>query len=134
MREQDALRQQLTYRTLHDPLTGLANRVVLAERLEWALTRRSGTGRHALVRFDLEGFKDVNDTLGHQVGGELLIATAHRVLALIPEDGLLARIEGDEFAALLGDVPDAETAQEWAEQMLRTLRRPFTADSRILYL
>lgn len=134
MREQDALRQQLTYRTLHDPLTGLANRVVLAERLEWALTRRSGTGRHALVLFDLDGFKDVNDTLGHQVGDELLIATAHRVLALIPEDGLLARIEGDEFAALLGDVPDAETAQEWAEQMLRTLRRPFTADSRILYL
>ena len=129
-REQEALRQQLTYRALHDPLTGLANRVVLAERLEWTLTRRSGTGRHALLLVDLDGFKDVNDTLGHQVGDELLILVAHRVLPLVPEDGLLARLGGDEFAVLLGDVADAEAAEAWAEQLLRALRRPFTIDGR----
>lgn len=133
VQEQEALRQQLTYRALHDPLTGLANRVMLAERLEWALTRRAGTGRHALVLFDLDGFKDVNDTLGHQVGDELLILIGHRVLALMPEDGLLARLGGDEFAVLLEDVPDAEATEVWVQHLLRALRRPFTVDGRTHY-
>jgi diguanylate cyclase (GGDEF)-like protein len=132
-REQETLRQQLTYRALHDPLTGLANRVVLSERLEWALTRRGGTGQHALLLLDLDGFKDINDTLGHQVGDEVLITAAHRVLALVPEGGMLARLGGDELAALLEEV-DRGQAVDWAERVLQAIRRPFEVAGRQLYL
>lgn len=128
-REQQVLRQQLTYRALHDPLTGLANRVVLSERLEWVLTRRGGTGEHALLLLDLDGFKDVNDMLGHQVGDELLIAIAHRLLAMVPEGGMLARLGGDEFAVLLEET-SVEAAESWAQRALGAIRRPIHAGGR----
>ncbi|MEV1288111.1 bifunctional diguanylate cyclase/phosphodiesterase [Micromonospora sp. NPDC049679] len=132
-RAQEALQQQLTYRALHDPLTGLANRVVLAERLEWALSRQGGTGRHALLVLDLDGFKDVNDDLGHPVGDEVLIATAHRLLGLVPQGGTLARLGGDEFAVLLEDV-HGDQAMAGAEEILAALRRPFDIAAGQLFL
>ena len=71
--EQEELQQQLAYRAIHDPLTGLSNRAVLAERLDELLDQPDRHGRHALLLFDLDGFKDVNDTLGHPTGDELLV-------------------------------------------------------------
>ncbi|SDY80494.1 diguanylate cyclase (GGDEF) domain-containing protein [Micromonospora pattaloongensis] len=130
---QETLQQQLTYRALHDPLTGLANRVVLAERVEWALSRRTGTGQHALLLLDLDEFKDVNDDLGHPIGDEVLIAAAHRLLGLVSHGGTVARLGGDEFAVLLEDVDGAQAAAA-AEEILAAMRRPFDISAGQLFL
>ena len=103
LREQEALQHQLSHRTMHDPLTGLANRVLLGERLEQALSTEDDDRRPALLLLDLDGFKDVNDTFGHPVGDELLVEVADRLQATIGSDDVLARLGGDEFAILLPD-------------------------------
>jgi diguanylate cyclase (GGDEF)-like protein len=107
--------------------------VVLAERMEWALTRRGGSGRHVLLLLDLDGFKDINDTLGHPVGDELLICVAHRLLEELPEDATLARLGGDEFAVFFDDVPVAEAMRK-AERLLALLGRPYRVGSRELFV
>lgn len=121
---QEALRRQLIYRARHDPLTGLPNRMVFAERLDWALSRRTGSQRHALILLDLDGFKGVNDDFGHPVGDEVLIATAHRLLSVVPQGGTVARMAGDEFAVLLEDI-EPEQANAVAQHILSAIRRPF---------
>ena len=107
--EQSRLQHQLTFRAWHDPLTGLFNRDVLAERLAAALTDRpdrAGRTRpaSALLLLDLDGFKDVNDTLGHPVGDDLLVEVSRRLIDVVPAGATLARLGGDEFAVLLADV------------------------------
>jgi diguanylate cyclase (GGDEF)-like protein len=131
--EQDELRKQLIHRALHDPLTGLPNRVVLAERLEWSLTRRAGSGQLALLLLDLDRFKDVNDTLGHPAGDELLRTVAHRLVDLAPPGSTLARLGGDEFAVLLEDTT-VDAAVSWAESVLEMLSRPYLMLGRDLAL
>jgi diguanylate cyclase (GGDEF)-like protein len=133
VKEQEALHRQLHYQAMHDPLTGLPNRVVLAERMEWALTRPPGAGQHALAFIDLDRFKDVNDTLGHAVGDELLIEVSHRLLAATPKHGTLARLGGDEFAVLLEDTPPDE-ARTWAERVRHAMRRPCRVGEHELFL
>jgi diguanylate cyclase (GGDEF)-like protein len=133
VREQEALQSQLRYRAMHDPLTGLANRVVLTERLQWALSRPTSSRQHAVALLDLDGFKDVNDTLGHQIGDELLIEVSHRLLEAMPTGSTLARLGGDEFAALLEDTAP-QPALDWAEQVRQTLRRPYQVAGQDLYL
>ena len=81
MDRQEELRQELAYRAMHDPLTGLSKRVVLAERLEWALTRAGMGDRPALLLLDLDGFKDINDTYGHPIGDEILSEVSQRLQA-----------------------------------------------------
>ncbi|MGI5177813.1 putative bifunctional diguanylate cyclase/phosphodiesterase [Dactylosporangium sp. CA-152071] len=103
LREQEALRQQLTHRALHDALTGLGNRALLQERLEHALTRTNAA--HGLLLLDLDGFKDVNDSFGHPVGDALLMEVAARLLGEVDTADTLVRLGGDEFAILLEDVP-----------------------------
>jgi diguanylate cyclase (GGDEF)-like protein len=103
LREQEALRQQLTHRALHDALTGLGNRALLQERLEHALTRTNAA--HGLLLLDLDGFKDVNDSFGHPVGDALLMEVAARLLGEVDTADTLVRLGGDEFAVLLEDVP-----------------------------
>ncbi|MGC9669439.1 putative bifunctional diguanylate cyclase/phosphodiesterase [Planosporangium sp. 12N6] len=122
LREQQALREELTHRALHDSLTGLGNRALLHERL------KAVTGRHALVLLDLDGFKDVNDTYGHPVGDVLLVEVAQRLRSAVT-DGVLVRLGGDEFALVLDGVGPAGV-QAVAEAMVETLREPFVAGDR----
>ena len=117
---------------MHDPLTGLANRLVLTERMEWALTRPA-PGQHAVAVLDLDDFKDINDTLGHPAGDQVLIETSHRLLAITPRGGTLARLGGDEFAVLLEDTPP-EQAHAWAERAREALRRPYRLEDEELFL
>jgi diguanylate cyclase (GGDEF)-like protein len=105
LREQEALRAELEHRATHDPLTGLGNRAAVTEALGVAVGRPAGE-RGWLVLLDLDGFKEVNDTLGHPVGDELLVALGREFRRTAP-DGLVARLGGDEFAVIL---PDAEPA------------------------
>ncbi|CAN5897253.1 hypothetical protein BH20ACT6_BH20ACT6_11720 [soil metagenome] len=113
---------------LHDPLTGLANRRLLRERLEQALhvTRNEGTGL-ALLLLDLDRFKDINDTLGHDVGDEVLRIVASRLLAATRETDTVARLGGDEFVVLLPDTDDPTAAAETAAELRDRLAEPVQA-------
>jgi diguanylate cyclase (GGDEF)-like protein len=127
--EQTALRKELSHQASHDPLTGLPNRVLFAERVDLALA----TGREgSLLLFDLDGFKDVNDRYGHEVGDELLVAITDRLQRIVPLPHTLARLGGDEFAVLLEGISEKQGV-EYAEALLAALRRPFRVRPYQLY-
>jgi diguanylate cyclase (GGDEF)-like protein/PAS domain S-box-containing protein len=119
--------QQLLHDAFHDALTGLANRALLMDRLEQALlrTRRHAGHTCAVLFLDLDRFKVVNDSLGHVVGDQLLIAIGERLQACLRPDDTVARLGGDEFIVLLGGMPDAIAAGRVAERIQRELEVPF---------
>ncbi len=116
--------------SLHDPLSGLANRQLFRERAARAITeaQRSGTTAAVMI-IDLDHFKEINDTLGHQVGDELLVQVAHRLQCSLPADATVARLGGDEFAVLIADAGGRDRAEDTAEEMLRALTAAFTVGS-----
>ena len=117
---------------LTDPLTGLGNRSLLLDRLERRLARADREGTDATVLFlDLDRFKLVNDTLGHLVGDELLVAVAERLRTCLREGDVCARLGGDEFAVLLDGRSDAETV---AQRIVRALERRFEIDGHELFI
>nr|BFE89318.1 hypothetical protein GCM10020093_119200 [Planobispora longispora] len=122
--EQQALQQMLSYRAMHDHLTGLANRALFQDRLEQATARRAGQARHALLLLDLDGFKIVNDSYGHPAGDQLLIQAGQRLRGILREADTLARLGGDEFAILLEEV-SADEAAEVSERVVEVMGQPF---------
>jgi diguanylate cyclase len=125
LQERDLLEHDLRHQAFHDPLTGLANRALLEDRLEHALARSAR--EHDLVALlicDLDGFKTVNDSLGHQVGDALLVTTAARLSEAVRPGDTVARLGGDEFAILLDGVRDREIAAKVAERIVSQLREP----------
>ncbi len=118
LREQERLQAELAYRAMHDPLTGLANRIMFGERLDHAL--RVGERGVAVVWIDLDHFKEVNDIFGHDVGDEMLVAVADRLRDVVRETDDIARMGGDEFAVILPNVIETE-AQMVAERILGAL-------------
>ncbi|HEY6397008.1 MAG TPA: EAL domain-containing protein, partial [Solirubrobacteraceae bacterium] len=118
---------QLNHMAFHDSLTNLANRVLLTESVEHAVRRAQRSKTNLAVLFlDLDDFKTINDSLGHTVGDELLIAVAQRLRACVRESDTAARISGDEFAILLEDIGDPSGAARSAERVLDSLQPPFT--------
>ncbi|CAN5371256.1 hypothetical protein BH11PSE11_BH11PSE11_31780 [soil metagenome] len=110
----------------HDPLTGLANRNLLQDRLAQAMAATRRTDRSlALVFVDLDRFKDINDTLGHAVGDGLLIGVSQRLQAAVREGDTVARPGGDEFIVLLTDLSDAEDVLRIARKLLDAFSAPF---------
>jgi len=126
--EQEELQRQLSYRALHDPLTGLANRTVLIDAIN-----RAPQGPHALLLLDLDQFKDINDTLGHPVGDHLLVAVADRLRRLTPPGGTLTRLGGDEFAVFVEGL-DSESALALGERLRTDLGRMYEIGGRSLYV
>ena len=120
---------QLDHLAHHDPLTGLPNRLLFQDRLQHALAR-AGAGRDdaarrlAVMFIDLDRFKNVNDTLGHHVGDELLKQVAGALAACLREGDTLARLGGDEFIVLLEDVDGERGARAVAEKLMRLFERP----------
>ena len=122
--DREALQQELSHQAFHDALTGLANRQLFGDRLEHALRRRDGGSRPLVVLFlDLDDFKNVNDSLGHGIGDQLLVAVAERIGAAVREGDTAARLGGDEFAILMEDA-DIESATLVAERLLEALAVP----------
>jgi diguanylate cyclase (GGDEF)-like protein len=116
------------YLALHDRLTGLPNRVWFLQRLSEAIEQaRSNGSCVAVVLMDLDRFKEVNDTLGHHNGDELLKEIGRRLRALLDDD-VVARLGGDEFAVLLSSIPDRDTALRDARGIVRSLHKPFEVE------
>lgn len=127
LREQEELQKQLSHQATHDPLTGLANRALLDQRLESALSRCSASFPAALLMLDLDGFKEVNDTLGHPSGDELLVDVARRLTSRVREQDMVARLGGDEFA-LLAEGVDAGTLFDYTRRILDSFMDSFILD------
>jgi diguanylate cyclase (GGDEF)-like protein/PAS domain S-box-containing protein len=127
--ERRQLELELTHQAFHDSMTGLANRVLYSDRLQHALARGARDGSVVGVLFiDLDDFKTVNDTLGHAVGDQLLIAVAERISGALRADDTAARLGGDEFAALVENVQDPGAVEETAARILAALAPPVVID------
>ena len=120
---------ELAHQALHDPLTGLPNRVLLREHLDHALRRLDRHGGELVVLFvDLDRFKDVNDTLGHEAGDRLLVALAERLRRALRPSDVVARLAGDEFVVVCEDVDDGPAIAEIGDRLLSAVERPFRID------
>jgi diguanylate cyclase (GGDEF)-like protein/PAS domain S-box-containing protein len=117
---------KLRHDAFHDALTGLPNRALFMDRLEHALVRQKGRKQtcFSLLFIDLDRFKVVNDSLGHAMGDQLLIATARRLATCVRAVDTVARLGGDEFGVLLEDVQDGADARHVAERIVRELGTP----------
>lgn len=118
-------RDQAGFAAAHDALTGLMNRAAFSRRLELALARAQQSGRTmALLLIDLDGFKEVNDSLGHHAGDILLCQLAQRMRAAVRESDVVARLGGDEFAVLLEGMEESEALQRLVGKLLVVAAQP----------
>jgi diguanylate cyclase (GGDEF)-like protein/PAS domain S-box-containing protein len=127
--ERKRLESELTHRALHDSLTGLSNRTLFGDRLEHALSRRA-TDALAVLYLDLDDFKMVNDSLGHSVGDQLLVAVSTRLSSVLRPSDTLARLAGDEFTLLAEEIAGLPEAEQIAERLINALRAPFLVAGR----
>ncbi len=116
--------EEKAHQALHDALTGLPNRLALKQRLDDSLQTASVESATAILLMDLDGFKEVNDTLGHHVGDRLLVEVANRLLAVVRPHDTVARLGGDEFAMVLPDIGSADQAEAVAIAIDQALRAP----------
>lgn len=128
--------EQLEHMAYHDALTGLPNRKLLQLRFEHALERAERHGKHVgLLMLDLDRFKNINDSLGHEAGDQLLIELAERFRGRLREEDTICRLGGDEFAVLLEEITCSEEPARLAQSLLDTCRAPFVGlDHQDLYL
>jgi diguanylate cyclase (GGDEF)-like protein len=128
---------ELAHRAFHDPLTGLANRTQLERRLARQLrttTETSPLPVGAVVVLDLDGFKAINDALGHQAGDEVLVEVSQRLRSTVRPTDLVARIGGDEFAILLSDAREASEVDAVVERLSAAICRPIMVAGRAVVL
>jgi diguanylate cyclase (GGDEF)-like protein len=127
------LQRQLAHRATHDTLTGLPNRMVMADRLAQALVRAARTHTCVALLFcDVDRFKQINDTQGHAVGDQVLVAIARRLQNCVRQSDVVARFGGDEFVVMLEDIDDAEVAQRRARDLQTAATHPIVVDGRPL--
>ncbi len=135
---EDELNEQkniLRYQAHHDALTGLPNRVLFTDRLKHGIktAKRHKTG-FALFFIDLDRFKNINDSLGHDVGDKVLKASAKRLESVIRKEDTLARLSGDEFTVIMEDLHQPEDASILAKKILEVLAEPIYSEDNILYV
>lgn len=122
--DRKTLEDQLRHRALHDPLTGLANRALLVDRLTHSLSRsRRLDQRLAVLFIDLDGFKAINDTLGHAAGDAFLVRAAQRMTSCLRSTDTAARVGGDEFVVLLEDATVIGDTTAIATRIIEAIRR-----------
>ncbi len=119
----------------HDPLTDLPNRLLLDARLKHAIERSKRYKTQTAVLFmDLDGFKHVNDSLGHQAGDDLLCQVAKRLKGSVREEDTVARLGGDEFVVVMGDVKNSRDVEKIAQKLMKQIKRPYTVDHQNVYV
>jgi diguanylate cyclase (GGDEF)-like protein/PAS domain S-box-containing protein len=127
--------EQIAHLAYHDALTGLPNRTLFQDRLSQALARTERRGRLLAVLFlDLDRFKLINDTLGHNAGDQLLQQVATRLQSCVRKDDTVARVAGDEFTILLSEISQPEAAGRIAQKLLETIAEPWFVEGRELYV
>ena len=119
-----SLEARLTHQASHDPLTNLANRTLFKQRVEMALQRAPNRDRVVVMFLDIDNFKEVNDSLGHGAGDQLLVVAAARLLNATRGSDTVARFGGDEFAILLENVRDDDETRIVADRIARIMRQP----------
>jgi len=133
--ERKAFEEQLAHQAFHDPVTSLPNRALFVERVRHAIGRSRREGRQLGVMFlDIDDFKTINDSLGHDAGDTALIDVARRLSHSVRSSDTAARFGGDEFVVLLEDLEGTETAVEVAERILEDLRQPLAVAGKELTL
>jgi diguanylate cyclase (GGDEF)-like protein/PAS domain S-box-containing protein len=133
--ERKNFEERLKHQAFHDPLTGLPNRALFMNRLGHALIRAERSEKAAAVLFlDLDNFKVINDSLGHEAGDKLLVSIAERLRVCLRAEDTAARFGGDEFTILLEDVKDASDALGVASHVTRALSEPFALEARKVFI
>lgn len=135
MTDKREMDERMRYQAFHDALTDLPNRLLLNDRLEVALQHAKRKHEQVSVMFlDLDRFKDINDTLGHQVGDMLLQEVARRLRACLRSEDTVARFGGDEFLIMLTDINEATEVERVAKSIFRCLKPVFKLDSKEIHL
>lgn len=125
--------ERLTSLALHDALTGLANRRLFVDRLSQFIGQgRRASSRMAVLFLDLDGFKQINDTLGHDVGDLLLKEVANRLVGVVRQTDTVARFGGDEFVIALSHVAEPEVAAKVASKLIAAIARPYSLDGKVV--
>jgi diguanylate cyclase (GGDEF)-like protein/PAS domain S-box-containing protein len=133
--DRKTLEDELARQAFHDSLTGLSNRAVFRDRVEHGLARAARRGdAMTVLLLDLDGFKTINDSLGHDAGDELLVAVAGRLLVGSRSSDTVARLGGDEFAILLEDAQEEDVAAAVADRLLEGLAAPFEVRGREVFV
>ena len=122
---EEAARERIEFLALHDALTGLPNRAQFNALLE-SLCAQPGDGPHAVLFLDLDGFKPINDTLGHEAGDEALKIAAHRLRHSLAAGDFVARLGGDEFVAICHDIANSDAALAIGNRLLAAIAQPMT--------
>jgi len=135
--DRKAAEEQLRRLAHYDQLTGLPNRALLQQELRRLLAKDGGKAPTSIVLFDLDEFKDVNDTLGHSTGDQLLVEVGRRLMTVAEERsavGLASRLGGDEFVVILPNCGDPRCVSEIVNLMLRRLNEPFVINDQVVHL
>jgi diguanylate cyclase (GGDEF)-like protein len=133
--ERQRVEQQLIHDALHDSLTGLPNRTLLIERIEFTIAhaKRNPDYKYGLLFIDLDRFKGINDSLGHSIGDQLLIAVSNLLQECVRENDLVARLGGDEFVILLDGIKSVQDATLIGERIQQKMRSPFELESQNIF-
>ena len=125
----------LNHQANHDTLTDLPNRTLFKDRLSQAVAVSSRNNeKFALFFIDLDQFKKINDSLGHQVGDKVLIEASHRLQSALRAEDTLARLGGDEFTLILRDVKNVQSASTVADKIIKTIKEPISVDGHTLFI
>ncbi len=120
--------KQISHLARHDALTGLSNRLVFGERIDEAIARYRRNAPFALLYLDIDHFKDVNDTLGHGAGDQLLCSVSQRITKCLRAGDTIARLGGDEFAVILADTDTPDFIAQAAERLIADVSQPLVID------
>ncbi|HVN55788.1 MAG TPA: EAL domain-containing protein [Anaerolineaceae bacterium] len=128
--------ERLAFNALHDALTGLPNRILLMERIDQAIRRlrRQEEANFVLLFLDFDGFKVVNDSLGHLSGDQVLVQISRRMRAIVREVDMVARMGGDEFVILMEDISSLESAKQVTERLIEKIAEPYEINGQQVFL
>ncbi|HET7483021.1 MAG TPA: diguanylate cyclase, partial [Actinomycetota bacterium] len=133
--ERKRLQSELAHQAVHDPLTGLPNRTLFLDRLEMALARLDRYRRAiAVIFFDIDNFKLINDSLGHDIGDQMLTLVGERLASLMRGGDTVARLGGDEFCLLCESVPDDDRARAIGMRIETAFKQPLIVAGREFYV